>query len=228
MAIEIRSYRSVFDLERRIYQVDRLRLNPGGVPLRGAVYCLVLLLLALLVAALPLLGAVARVLPWYVRDLAGPVGGAALLSAVRIDGRPFHQAVWALVSYAAGPRVVLGDRSSHGPRRRWRPGEMVVLPDGSEGRLRRLRCRGPAAVRVNVAHERVEWHQGGLLPGLAGHGRRRRVRVAVRELPGRRAPRRTHAIVLEEGARLSVLGAGVGTGTVVGPGSVPVARGEDG
>jgi len=194
MAIEIRSYRSVFDLERRIYQVDRLRLNPGGVPLRGAAYCLALLLLALLVAALPLLGALARVLPWYVRYLAGPVGGAALLSAIRIDGRPFHQAAWALLSYAAGPRVVLGDRSAHGVGRRWRPGEMVVLPDGSEGRLRRLRCTGPAAVRVNVAHERVEWRRGG------------RVRVAVRELPGRRAPRRGHPIVLHPAARLRVDG----------------------
>ena len=32
MASEIRSYRRVFDLERRIYSIDRLRLNPGGVP----------------------------------------------------------------------------------------------------------------------------------------------------------------------------------------------------
>jgi hypothetical protein len=221
MAIEIRSYRSVFDLERRIYQVDRLRLNPGGVPLRGAVYCLALLLLVLLVAALPLLGALVRVLPWYVRDLAGPVGGAALLSAIRVDGRPFHQAAWALVSYAAGPRVVLGDRSAHLAGRRWRPGEMVVLPDGSEGRLRRLRCTGPAAVRVNVAHERVEWRRGGLLPGRAGRGRRGRVRVAVRELPGRRAPRRGHAIVLHPGARLRVLGAGAGS-------RVSAPRGEGG
>ena len=33
--IEIRSYRRVFDLERRIYSIDRVRLNPGGVPVRG-------------------------------------------------------------------------------------------------------------------------------------------------------------------------------------------------
>ena len=34
--MEVRSYRRVFDLERRIYRVDRLRLNPGGVPVRGS------------------------------------------------------------------------------------------------------------------------------------------------------------------------------------------------
>ncbi len=43
--IEIRSYRRVFDLERRIYSVDQLRLNPGGVPVRGVLYFLALLAL---------------------------------------------------------------------------------------------------------------------------------------------------------------------------------------
>ncbi len=41
--IEIRSYRAVFDLERRIYRVDQLRLNPGGIPVRGVVYFLAIL-----------------------------------------------------------------------------------------------------------------------------------------------------------------------------------------
>jgi hypothetical protein len=37
--MEIRSFRRVFDLERRIYRVDRLRLNPGGIPVRGSYTC---------------------------------------------------------------------------------------------------------------------------------------------------------------------------------------------
>ena len=196
MATEIRSYRSVFDLERRIYQVDRLRLNPSGVPVRGAVYWLALVALALLTAKLPLLGALLRVAPWYLRDLAGPLGAAALLCAIRIDGRPFHQAADALMRYAVGPRVVHGDGCAAMSVRQWRPGELLVLPDGSEARLRRLRCTGPASVRVAVAHERMEWRRG-----------RERTRVTVRELPGRGAPRRLQAVVLGRGARLSVLSA---------------------
>ena len=43
LRMEIRSYRAVFDLERRIYRIDRLRLNPAGVPVRGIVYFLALL-----------------------------------------------------------------------------------------------------------------------------------------------------------------------------------------
>ena len=42
----IRSYRRVFDLERRIYRVTRIRLNPGGIPIRGVVYLLALVVLA--------------------------------------------------------------------------------------------------------------------------------------------------------------------------------------
>jgi hypothetical protein len=196
MATEIRSYRAVFDLERRIYQVDRLRLNPSGVPVRGAVYCLALVAMALVAAKLPLLGALVRVAPWYLRDLAGPLGAATLLCAMRFDGRPFHEAAGALVRYAVGPRLVHGDGCTAVSVRRWRPGELLVLPDGSEARLRRLRCLGPVSVRVAVAHERMEWRQG-----------RGRTRVTVRELPGRGAPRQPQAVVLGRGARLSVMGA---------------------
>ena len=51
---------TVFDLERRIYRVDRLRLNPGGVPVRGVIYLLLIILAALITARLPLLGWAAR------------------------------------------------------------------------------------------------------------------------------------------------------------------------
>ena len=49
--MEIRSYRAVFDLERRIYRVDRMRLNPAGVPVRGIVYFLALLAAIVVVRA---------------------------------------------------------------------------------------------------------------------------------------------------------------------------------
>ncbi len=63
--MEIRSYRAVFDLERRIYRVDRLRLNPGGVPVRGVVYFLALLATVLVVGRMPGLKTVMGALPWY-------------------------------------------------------------------------------------------------------------------------------------------------------------------
>jgi hypothetical protein len=144
---EIRSYRSVFDLERRIYRVDRLRLNPGGIPVRGAVYCVAIVVLLALAARVPLLGYAVRALPWYVRELALPVASAGLLTLIRIEGRPFHLAAAALVRHAVEPRHLSGMQPWAAPGRCWRPEELLVLPDGSDARLRRLRYTGPGAVR---------------------------------------------------------------------------------
>jgi hypothetical protein len=151
---EIRSYRRVFDLERRIYSIDRLRLNPGGVPVRGVVYFLVLLALGLLAAGVPLVGVLARAIPWYLRDVAVPAAGATVLSALRLEGRSFHLAAHALVRYRIAPRRLAGLRRCAAVGARWAPPEILLLPDGSDGRLRQLRYTGPGAVLVTIEHER--------------------------------------------------------------------------
>lgn len=197
--MEIRSYRAVFDLERRIYRVDRLRLNPGGVPVRGVLYALALIAAVLLCGSLPLLQIAAHALPWYLTDLALPAGAAALLTVVSIDGRPAHLAAQALLRHRLGPRRSVGLRPVRAgwggaPGTRWLPQEVLILPDGSDARLRRLRYAGPGAVLVRVAHERIE-------PAprpIAGR------RVEVRELIGGRPPAQGHVIALAEGARLRV------------------------
>jgi hypothetical protein len=165
--MEIRSYRRVFDLERRIYRVDRLRLNPGGVPLRGVVYFLVILALALIAGRLPLLADIASVIPWYVCDLALPAMLAAALTMIRVEGRPFHVAAYVLARYRTGHRWLTGMRSCPAVGVRWHPAEVVFLPDGSDSRMRRLRYSGPGAVLVAVEHERVERACGRWLPGLS-------------------------------------------------------------
>lgn len=158
--LEIRSFRTVFDLERRIYRVDRLRLNPQGVPVRGVVYALVIVCVIAAGERLPAVGTAIRALPWYARDLAAPSALAALLAALRIDGRPFHLAARAMARLAAGPRYVSGLAPAHAPGRVWAPPDLLVLPDGSDSRLRRLRFVGPGAVLVAAPHERVVWRRG--------------------------------------------------------------------
>lgn len=168
--MEIRSYRAVFDLERRIYRVDRLRLNPSGVPVRGVVYFLILIAAILLVGRLPLLEQMAGVLPWYIVDLALPGLSAALLTVIRIDGRPSHLAIRSLARFRLGASERggvcarrSGSRPTFGaPGGRWCQQELLLLPDGSDMRMRRLRYTGPGAVRVTVSHARGE--------GSAGHG----------------------------------------------------------
>lgn len=201
--MEIRSYRTVFDLERRIYRVDRLRLNPGGVPLRGIVYFLAIVAVALIAGSLPLLGVVMRTLPWYMRDLGLPGAGAAVLSMMRLEGRPFHLAARSLLRYVSGPRHLAGVRPCRASDcsrvgQRWYPPAIVSFPDGSDACLRSMRYTGPGTVLVTAAHLRAEWRVGAM-------GRRvRRPDVALSGLPGRRAPARGQVIALGRGARLRV------------------------
>ncbi|MFI4984872.1 MAG: hypothetical protein ACHP93_00815 [Solirubrobacterales bacterium] len=201
--IEIRSYRRVFDLERRIYRVDRLRLNPGGIPVRGLVYFLAIAATTAILSRLPLVAVLANALPWYLRDLALPGASAALLTVIRVEGRPFHLAAHALARYRSGPRHLTGARlrcasACVRPGGRWRPEEILILPDGSDCRMRRVRYTGPGAVLVGVAHERIPSRFRVL--GIIG----RRADLTVRQLPGVRAPARGQVIVLERAARLEV------------------------
>lgn len=196
--IEIRSYRNVFDLERRIYRVDRLRLNPAGVPLRGVVYFLAILAATLLAGRLPLIGVLARALPWYARDVAVPGALAALLTLIKIEGRSFHLAAGALLRYACGPRDLAGLRPRVAADRRWRLDELVVLADGSDAYLRRLRYIGPGAVLVSAAHIRTAWSRGPIRR-MARHPS-----MTLAGLPGRPRPERGQVIALSRGVRLEV------------------------
>jgi hypothetical protein len=198
--IEVRSYRRVFDLERRIYRVDRLRLNPGGVPVRGIAYFLILLVLSLLAGSMPLAGILIRALPWYLRDLALPGGCAALLSVIRVEGRPFHLAAQAIVRFGLGTRHLAGLRPCSAAHGRWYPQDIVILPDGSDSRMRDLRYRGPGAVLIAVEHERSGRVSERAATGVARRGARRV--VSVREAPQARASRSDEVVCLGRGARL--------------------------
>jgi hypothetical protein len=199
--MEIRSYRRVFDLERRIYRIDQLRLNPSGVPVRGVVYFLALLAGVLLAARLPGTGLLAGGIPWYGRDVVVPGLLAALLAVIRVDGRSFHLAARAVLRLRAHPRTLVGLRSRRARPRgasgwRWSPGEVVILPDGSDAQTRRFRYTGPGALLVTVAHERAAARGPLVWLGL-------REDLTVRATAGAR-PEHGEVIVLDRNARLRV------------------------
>ena len=197
--IEIRSYRRVFDLERRIYQVDRLRLNPSGVPVRGVVYFLVLVAAFATAARVPGLTTLVAPAPWYVRDVALPALGAAALTLIRIEGRPFHLAASALLRHRLGASRHAG-LTGAGPRPealrggRWHPLPILMLPDGSDARVRKLRYTGPGAVLVTVRHRRR----------LARAGVRRRCELTVEEATATVGAPTPQVIELERSARMRV------------------------
>jgi hypothetical protein len=200
--IEIRSYRRVFDLERRIYSVDRLRLNPGGVPVRGVVYFLAILAAAMVLARLAVLGPIVREAPWFVRDIALPAAAATILTAIRVEGRVFHLAAHAVLRYWLGPRHLAGTRRCGPVGQRWSPEEIVILPDGSDARLRRLAYHGPGAVLVSLEHRRdgraVERGASGIARLGVGPA------LSLSQQEGARPLQERQVISLAGGARLRV------------------------
>ena len=193
VGVEVRSYRAVFDLERRIYRIDTVRLHPGGVPLRGIAYFAALVAVTLLVSQLPLRGLGLGLLPWYLRYGGLPAAAAALFTITRIDGRPFHRAATALIAQRLGPRQFAGLRPCRPIGVRWRPPAIVLIPDGSDAGLRRFRFTGPGVVVVGCAHRRAEWPRRALARPLrrpditmhpAGEGARLSRPIALELRPG--------------------------------------------
>lgn len=197
--MEVRSYGRVFDLERRIYRVDSLRLNPGGIPVRGVVYVLAVMAIVLVASRVPFAAWATRTLPWFARYLAIPGLTGALLAIVRIEGRPFHLAAFALLRHRIGlpaPAGVRPARRQLADGVRWSPPPLLMLADGCDA-PRRVRYTGPGALLVSVAHE-CHTGKGPLVRlGLRPH-------VCVRIAPGGERPADAKAVLLDRAARLSV------------------------
>jgi hypothetical protein len=202
--MEVRSYRRVFDLERRIYSIDSLRLNPSGVPVRGVVYFIALLVCGVIITHLPLFGLLAYVLPWYMLYLALPGISATILCVLRIEGRTFHLAATALVRFWVGPRRLCGLRRCAATGERWWPQDVLIVPDGSDPRMRAMRYTGPGAVRIATEHERT----GRLERGRSAERVRlgRRAELTVRECAGGAGGGRGQVILLSAGTRMLVRG----------------------
>jgi len=90
--MHIRSYRRVFNVDRRIYRLDDWTLPvPGGVPLRAIAYFAGTLLAVLIARQLPLLGAALGALNPPLRYLVLPLLIATLGSQIAPDGRAAHR-----------------------------------------------------------------------------------------------------------------------------------------
>lgn len=147
--IVVRSYRVVFDLERRIHKVDRWRIPlPYGLPLRGIAYAALALVAVLIAGRVPIVGLALDGLPTPVRYAVLPGGTAYVLMQLRLDGRPAHSTLRAWVRLVLGPRRVVGFRRAMPADAAARLGTVTFSPDERCGRYRRSKVSGPTQVML--------------------------------------------------------------------------------
>jgi hypothetical protein len=143
----IRSFRVVFELERRIHKIDRWRIPvPYGVPLRGVAYAGAALLAVVLAGRLPMARGALDLLPPPVRFVILPVGLAYLLDQVRVDGRPAHAVAAAWLGLRIAPARLVGFRPAPHAGARAAFGDVTLVPDERSARYRRARIKGPGRV----------------------------------------------------------------------------------
>jgi hypothetical protein len=142
--ISIRSYRVVFDLERRIHKVDRIRLPfPYGLPLRSVAYGVAVLAVTLVLTRLPVVGAVLASVPLPVRVAVLPAIGAYVLTQLRPDGRSAHRFLLAWARQRLGPRRYVAFAAARACTLE-RLADVVVGADERGAVLRAAVVEGPA------------------------------------------------------------------------------------
>jgi hypothetical protein len=146
--IQLRGYRRVFRIERRLFRFDRWRIPyPHGIPLRGIGYFLALVLCMFALSRLPLIGSLIALWSPAVPYLGLPLIGAFLLMQGRIDGRPPHHVLVSLVGWSLGSRCLAGLSPCPREGEEVVPlEEITVAFDARESFLVRGRIKGPAAV----------------------------------------------------------------------------------
>lgn len=148
----IRSYRRVFEVDRRIYRIDRWALPvPGGIPLRAVGYFAATLLLLILLSALPATGDLVGTISAPLRFVVIPLAVAVLGSQAAPDGRAAHRFAidWVGLKLRARRRSAARVLPLEDEPVLWH-GDLGVTWDQHGTRIARARVTGPARVTFNV------------------------------------------------------------------------------
>src|SRR5215210_3923456 len=144
----IRSYRRVFEVDRRIYRIDRWALPvPGGVPLRAVGYFAVALMALIAAGALPGSGELVGALSPPIRFVVLPLAIAVLGTQAAPDGRAAHRFAWDWLRLRLRARRRCAGRvvSLEGEPVAWH-GRLGVSWDRHGAELHGARLRGPVSV----------------------------------------------------------------------------------
>jgi hypothetical protein len=149
-ALHIRSFRVVFDLERRIHRIDRFRVPlPYGLPLRSLAYAVAALIGILAMRRVPGLGELIAAIPPPARLVLAPVAISYGLTRVRLDGRSAHAAAISWLTFLTAPKRLAAFEPV--PRAREAAiGDLTMAPNALGGAWRRGIVHGPADVFVGA------------------------------------------------------------------------------
>lgn len=153
--IQLRGYRRVFRIERRLYKFDRWRIPyPHGVPLRGIGYFLAVEFGVVVLSRLPAVGALVGLWGPLISFLGVPLLAAFVLMQGWIDGRPPHHALASVIAWWIAPRDLAGLAPC--PRRGSEivpVAEVTVAFDARESFPVPGRVRGPAQLTFRYPGE---------------------------------------------------------------------------
>jgi hypothetical protein len=152
--IEVRSWRRVYRLERRIYSIPngqgQWRLPvPGGIPIWGAVYFAAAALLMLALRAAPGLGVLVSVVPLELAYTVIPAAAAFLGARYRPHGRMPHRHWASRVSELASGKEFYGEqRITRSPLREQLDEAVTLAPGADWPWLCDAEVSGPATVQT--------------------------------------------------------------------------------
>jgi len=154
--VTIRSFRLAFELERRIFKVDRWRLPFAyGVALRSVGYAAAALAAIVVLTRLPAAGPLLAVVPAPLKFVVAPLAAAYALTRVEVDGRPAHRVAAAWGRHVATPSRLAAFRRIDAPGRAALLDALTLAADERSGRYRRAVVRGPATILLRYpAHAR--------------------------------------------------------------------------
>jgi hypothetical protein len=160
-AIVVMSFDALWGAEVRWHNLGDLHFGPRGLARRTLVYAAVLwALLAIAPAHLAPAAWALDWLSWWMKPLLA--GGLAwALSLLDVEGLHAHELLVPLCLFLAGAKHFDGFRPCPAVGSRWRPGTLVLLPDGSSPTFPAVRFHGPGSVTIRcpatLARRRGRW-----------------------------------------------------------------------
>jgi hypothetical protein len=173
-AIMVTSFDALWGVEVRWHNLGDLHFGPRGLARRAFIYAAVIwALLAIVPAHVAPAAWALGWLGWWMKPLLA-CGLAWALSQLDVEGLRAHELLVPLALFVLGAKHFDGFHPCPPLGSRWRPGPLVLIPDGSSSAFAAVRYHGPGSVtsrRPATLSRKRGWRRGGWTVTQATNGR---------------------------------------------------------